>query len=76
MLRYGDASPPAEIMYVDFQMASHACPALDLTYLLAASTTSEVRLVPGESENSKERQVRRNHLNHLLNKTLGEARPP
>lgn len=51
MFRYGDASPPAEIMYVDFQMASHACPALDLTYLLAASTTSEVR---------------RDHLDHLL----------
>ena len=62
-------------MYVDFQMASHACPALDLTYLLAASTTSEVRQVPGESDNSGER-ARRNQLNHLLNVTSGEARPP
>ena len=59
---------------MDFQLASHACPALDLTYLLAASTTSEVRLVPGEADNSGEGQVRCNHLDHLL--TVPSERGP
>jgi len=50
MFKYEDTRAH-EVMFIDFQLVGYLSPVMDLTYLLSASTTG---------------QVRREHLDHLL----------
>jgi len=51
MFKYGEDLTPQSVMFIDFQLVTKVCPAIDVAYFLAPSTTGEVR---------------REHLEHLL----------
>jgi len=51
MFRYDEDLKPQSVMFIDFQLVTKVCPAIDVAYFLAPSTTGEVR---------------REHLEHLL----------
>jgi len=51
MFRYGEDLKPESVMFIDFQLVTKVCPAIDVAYFLAPSTTGEVR---------------KEHLEHLL----------
>jgi len=51
MFKYGEDLTPQSVMFIDFQLVTKVCPAIDVAYFLAPSTTGEIR---------------REHLEHLL----------
>jgi len=51
MFKYGEDPTPQSVMFIDFQLVTKVCPAIDVAYFLAPSTTGEVR---------------KEHLEHLL----------
>jgi len=51
MFKYGEDRTPQSVMFIDFQLVTKVCPAIDVAYFLSSSTIGEVR---------------RKHLEHLL----------